>query len=146
MIHAFVLREDEAEAFVKVPGGVEDLDMDGERFGGALGLFLQFAEKMSADALAAKFGQKGDVHDADLLFPMIDVKAACGLVFDLDDEVLRRGVVLAVVAGLSLELLGAKGGLLVVGPVRGGKFGYAGAGVDGEEEGRVGFGGGAEGE
>ncbi len=91
LIDAFVLSDLEAETLVEALGGIEGLDVDGEHFGSSLGLFLQIAEKMGADALSAKFGQKGDIQDADLFFRVFDVKTACRHLFRLDDEKLRRG-------------------------------------------------------
>ena len=143
MIHIFVLGEDEAETLIEALSGIEGLNVDGEYFGGGLRLFLQFTEKMRADALTAKFRQKGDIHDADLFGPMIDVKTACGHFAAEDDKALCGRVVLAVVAGLGLELLGAEGRFLIITPASDSHFLRSGAGIDGEEEGSVLGGGGA---
>lgn len=133
-MEAFILDESKAEALVEASGRAVGLHMDGEDFGGVLGLFLQFPEQMTADALSAEGRQKRDVHDTDLFFPVIDVKTACGLLIALDDEILRAGIMLAVMAMLGFGLHFAKGGLLSRRPAGLGQFELAGARVYGSEE------------
>ncbi len=102
-----------------------------------MGLFLQLPEKMRADSPTPKRRQKGDVHDPDLILPMIDVKTACGLFFDLNDEELRGGVMLAVMRILRVKLLGTEGGFLLIAPASRSQFRLAGAGIDGLQKGLI---------
>ena len=95
-----------AESFVPIVGpGIVAFDMQAERAMARFAFGLQVFHQARTDALVARSGEQGDVHDPEFGGPAIDIEPADDLTVLQDEVKVGVGVVEGVALMLGVELL-----------------------------------------
>ena len=140
MIDTLVLDAAKSEAIVESHGRIVPLDVDAHHLALAPGLLEHAAHQRFTEALAAVFGEEGDVDDADLILAAVQVEPSGGLAVKQQEIEGGGREVLLVEDVLGMELLGQKRLLLLEAPRHHRHLQGAGRAVELLQEGEIGVG------